>query len=170
MGEKRCVHFVNTDDSRRLYNEFLQHIGGINDNSFIRVLDPDIDEDNELNCPQIISHSSYYDSEKLSIILQTCKNKFTIFSTNIQSINAKIDELRLFMEHLKTYNFMFSVICIQESWLSEGTDTSLIQLERYKCIPQGKCCSSKGGLINYLHENVNYKLKLELTKYTTWDG
>ncbi len=40
-------------------NEFLQHISGINDNSFIRVLDPDIDEDNELNCPQIISHSSY---------------------------------------------------------------------------------------------------------------
>ncbi len=26
--------------------------------------DPDIDEDNELNCPQIIRHSSYYDSEK----------------------------------------------------------------------------------------------------------
>ncbi len=51
---------------------------------------------------------------------------------------------------------MFSVICIQESWLSEGADTSLIQLEGYKCIPQGKCCSSKGGLIIYLHENFNY--------------
>ncbi len=67
------------------------------------------------------------------------------FSTNIQSINAEIDELRLFIEHLKTYNIMFSVICIQESWLSEGADTSLIQLECCKCIPQGKYCSSKGG-------------------------
>ncbi len=65
---------------------------------------------------------------------------------------------------------MFSVICILETWLSEGADTSLIQLEGYKCIPQGKCCSSKGGLIIYLHENFNYKLKLELTKYTTWEG
>ncbi len=62
LNGKRCVHFVNTSDSRRLYNEFLKHIVGINDNSFIRGLDPDIDEDNELNCPHIISHSSYYDS------------------------------------------------------------------------------------------------------------
>ncbi len=137
---------------------------------FIRVLDPDIDEDNELNCPQIISHSSYYDSEKIFIILQTCINKFTIFSTNIQSINAKIDELRLFIEHLKTYNFMFSVICIQESWLSKGSHKSLIQLDRYKCIPHGKWCSSKGGLIIHIHENLNYKLLLELTKYKTQEG
>ncbi len=64
MGEKKCVHFVTTGDSRRLDNALLQHIGGINDNSFIRDLDRDIDEDNELNCPQIISHSSYYYSEK----------------------------------------------------------------------------------------------------------
>ncbi len=63
----------------------------------------------------------------------------------------KIYELRLFIEHLKTFNFLFSVICIQESWLSEGADTSLIQLEGYKC------CSSKGGFIIYLHENFNYK-------------
>ncbi len=83
QGGKQCVHFANTGDSRRFDNEFHQHINGINDNSFIRVLDHDMDEDNELNCPQIISHSSYYDLEKLSIILQTCKNKFTIFGTNI---------------------------------------------------------------------------------------
>ncbi len=91
-------------------------------NSIIRVRDPDIDGDNELNHPQIISHSLYYDSEKLSTTLQACKNNFTIFTTNIQSINANIDELRLFIEHLNTLNFMFSAICIQESWLSEGAD------------------------------------------------
>ncbi len=102
--------------------------------------------------------------------MHICKNEFTIFSTNIQSINAKIDELRLFIEHLKIFNFMFSVICIQERWLSEGADTSLIQLEGYKCIPQGKYFSSKRGLIIYLHENFKYKLKLELNNYTTWEG
>ncbi len=94
MGENWCELIVITTGDLELDNKFLQHIGGINDNSFIRFLDPDIDEDNELNCPQIISHSSYYDSENISTILQTCKNKFTIFSTNRQSINAKIDELR----------------------------------------------------------------------------
>ncbi len=65
---------------------------------------------------------------------------------------------------------MFSVICIEETWLSEGADTFLIQLEGHKCIPQGKICISKRGLIIYLHENFNYTLKLELIKYTTWEG
>ncbi len=139
----------------------------INDNSFIRVIDPDIDEDNELYCSQIISHSSYYEYGKLSTTLQAYKNKFTIFSTNIQSINAKSDELRLFIEHLNTFNFMFSAICIQESWLSEEADTSLIQLKWYECVPQGKICSSKGELIIYLHEKFKYKLKLKRDKYTT---
>ncbi len=64
---------------------------------------------------------------------------------------------------------MFSVIYIQESWLIEGGDTSLIQLEAYKCIPQGKSCSSQGGLIIYLNETFNYKLKPERTKYKTWE-
>ncbi len=30
--------------------------------------------------------------------------------------------------------------------------------------PQGKCCSSKGGLIIYLHEIFNYKLKHAITR------
>ncbi len=109
----------------------------------------------------------------LKIYLQHCKhvkNKFTIISTNIQSINAIIDELRLSIEYLKTFNFMFNAICIHESWLSELADTSLIQLEGYKCIPQVQFCSFKGGLMIYLHENIKYKLKLELNNYTTWGG
>ncbi len=43
---------------------------------------------------------------------------------NVQSINAKIDELKMFVEHLKTFDFQFSAICIPESPLSEGDDIS----------------------------------------------
>ncbi len=35
----------------------------------------------------------------------------------------------LFIESLKAFNFMFSAIYVQESWLFEGSDTSLNQLE-----------------------------------------
>ncbi len=65
---------------------------------------------------------------------------------------------------------MFSAICIQESCLFEGADTSLIQLEGYKCIPQANFVVLKRGLMIYLHENFKYKLKLELNNYTTWEG
>ncbi len=125
---------------------------------------------NKTTNPKIINHSSYYDSGTLLSTLQTCKNKFTILSTNIKSINAKIDELRLFIEGIKNYNFMFSAICVQERWLLEGDDTSLIQLDGYEYIPQGKVCSTKGGLIIYLHKNFKHKLKLKFDKYEIWEG
>ncbi len=65
---------------------------------------------------------------------------------------------------------MFSAICIQESWLSVSDDTSQIKLEGYKCILQGKTCSSIGGLTIYFHENFKHEPKLRLTQYTTWEG
>ncbi len=65
---------------------------------------------------------------------------------------------------------MFSAICVQESWLLKGDDTSLIQLDGYECIPQGKVCSTKGGPIIYLHEHFKHKLKLKFDQYETWEG
>ncbi len=74
----------------------------------------------------------------------------------------------MFVEHLKTFDFQFSAICIQESWLSEGDDISQIQLEGYKRIPQGKSCSSNGGLIINLQDKFDYTYKSRLTNYNTW--
>ncbi len=64
--------------------------------------------------------------ENLKSTLINYKNKFSIFSTNIQSINEKFNELQIFVERLKQANYMFIAICIQESWLSESNDTSQI--------------------------------------------
>ncbi len=113
------------------------------------------------------NHSPYYDVEKLSLTLNSYNNKFCIFSITIQSINAKIDEHRIFIECLKRINYTFSAICIQESWLSEDNDMSQIQLEGYNCILQGKSCSSKGGLIIYSHEKFEHVQRLKLNKYAT---
>ncbi len=40
-----------------LDHDFLEHIGGVQYNSFINVLDSDIDENDDLIQPQIINHS-----------------------------------------------------------------------------------------------------------------
>jgi hypothetical protein len=120
-----------------LDKEFLQHMGGVDGNSLINILETDADENLESYQPQIICHSPYYDHDKLVSTLTKSKNYFSILSTNAQSINAKFDELKLFIEDLKTLDLEFSAICIQESWLSEGDDTSQIQLDGYKCIYTG---------------------------------
>ncbi len=136
--------------------------------SLINILE--IDENDDQNQTHIICHSPYYDFDRLTSTLHNNKNNFSILSTNMQSINAKIDELRIFLEKLKKINYEFSAICVQESWLAENDDTSQIQLEGYQCIPQGKSCSSKAGLIIYLSNKFEYTSNLVLTKYKTWEG
>ncbi len=62
------------------------------------------ENDDEINTPQLIIHSPYYDWETLIATLVKKKKEFSIFSTNIQSIHEKIDELRIFIKQLKLVN------------------------------------------------------------------
>ncbi len=90
------------------YKEFLQHIGGVDDNSLTNILETDTEENSEIFAPQIIFHFPYYDNDNLIPILTKSKNVFSILNTNIKSINAKFDEFKIFIEHLKkmTLNLM----------------------------------------------------------------
>lgn len=48
-----------------LDKDFLQHVGGIEKNSFINVLHANTDNDDDDDEIQIISHSPYYDMDNL---------------------------------------------------------------------------------------------------------
>ncbi len=61
---------------------------------------------------------------------------------------------------IKQFDFMFSVICVQESWLEEDSDTSQIQLEGYKCILQGRSSSTKADLLFIFMKTLNMILNL----------
>ncbi len=99
------------------------------------------------------------------------KNKgFSILSSNIQSINAKINELKIFIEELREKGLEFQVICVQETWLKDEDDTSAFEIEGYKMIPQGSSCSTKGGLMVYLLDKYEYEYKSKLTGYESWEG
>jgi hypothetical protein len=64
----------------------------------------------------------------------------------------------------------FSAICTQESYISDDDDLTLLEIEGYKLIRQGRSCSKNGGLIIYLHEKFDFEHKLKLNKYKTWEG
>ncbi len=95
-----------------LDEDIFKNIGGVDNNSFVKIIDADVDEDEDMNQIQVMHHSSYYVIENLKTTLKNYKNKFSIFSTNIQSINAKFNELQFFVERLKKAIYMFSAICI----------------------------------------------------------
>ncbi len=159
-----------------LDNDVLNSIGGnSNSHSLEKIIESGFEihtteETTELEMePEMIKHSSYHDISQVVSALKNCKNKFSILSSNIQSLGAKWAELQIFLKRLRDQNCIFSALCFQETWLEEGTDISQYQLEGYEAIPQGKHCSKAGGLIIYLHKNFKYVKKTAI-KHDTWEG
>ena len=104
-------------------------------------------------------------TDHLNILADEYKDRLSIFSSNIQSKYAKFNELEIFIEELNTINFKFNVICLQESWITDNSDLSQIQLPGYNCIIQGNSCSEKGGLVIYIDTRLKYEVLINLSEY-----
>ena len=101
--------------------------------------------------------------------LQFGKGRLSIMSLNSQSINAKFDELRLFINRINTVEEI-GVVCLQETWTSENEDIRLFQLPNYKLFHKGKKCCNHGGLFMYVHERFDVE-PLDLAfACTKWEG
>ena len=153
------------------HGNILMHFGGLDRNSLIRILNPN-DEDQSIfyDEPSIIKNSPYYHGDKLINELNTKTNNFNILSLNCESINSKFDQINITIEQFKRNGCTFSAVCLQESWLSDDSDTSLFQLDRYNQISQGKRCSTRGGLIIYLKDTIKYKLIDIEANSNIWEG
>ena len=97
-------------------------------------------------------------------------HSFNIFSLNCQSINAKIDEIKIKIKQMESVNCTFDAICLQEYWLSNDADLSLFKLDNYNIISKGKTCSAHGGLVIYLHNSYRHKNILTNVKSDIWEG
>ncbi len=158
-----------------LDSDILHGFGGNADShSFIRIIQSETDRENDdisefeqEHC--IIKHSSYHDFDKLVSVLKSHKNKFCVFSQNIQSIGAKWNELQIFIQRLKNQGLFFSAICLQETWLDDNANIKDYDLDDYEPISQGKHCTNAGGLLIYLHKKFKHTVKKQL-KYDTWEG
>ena len=96
-----------------------------------------------------------YITLSLECKLPSAKENVTVFSLNIQSINAKFDYLSALVKYLSSNGIAFSATCLQESWLSKEDGVNFFQIPNYNIIHHGKTCSGHGGLIIYLHENYS---------------
>ena len=110
------------------------YTGGI-EKKILNILDIN-SNNNENNELPPIRQSSYYDFENVYSVAKNNNKHFSILSSNIQSINAKFSELEAFVNDLSSLHFKFSIICLQDSWLSDTDDLSLIQLSGYDYIPR----------------------------------
>ena len=75
---------------------------------------------------------------------------------NIQTINTKFDKLKIILDDINQHH-PISVICRQETHLDENDSTLSFELNDYQLISKGRYCSNAGGLIIYIHNDVNFK-------------
>jgi hypothetical protein len=129
----------------------LEPLGGTQINSLNTILDQlDLAE----NEPDLLSASHYFETASLSEKLKCAQKPFSLLSLNVQSIHAKIDELRLLLRSLSPSEQLIDVLCLQETWMSKNDDASQIQLEGYSCLLQGKSISAHGGLAFYVRDGL----------------
>lgn len=116
-----------------------------------------LNDDTDENEPHPIEKSKYYNDDNFISMMSNKTNPFTVLSMNIQSINAKFDELKIYIEILKKNGISYNAICIQESWLRNDTNTTLYDLEGYNLISKGSRVTSHGGLAIYLKQEYTYE-------------
>ena len=151
--------------------EYNTHIRGLEcnqTNSLNYVLNNDVGNGEE--SIEIIKHSPYFDNEEFIQFSVDKKNQFTLLSLNIQSINAKFDQLQIFLKKMNEKSFQFDVLCLQETWLNETSCFSLLDIEDYNFIPQSSLCSAHGGLAFYLHKKYMFKKLPIYVQSEVWEG
>ena len=131
--------------------------------------DNDINFDNETeNEPWLFQNSPYYHTHEFCRLLDSKRDAFIILSLNCQSLHAKFEYLRTYLESYN--NYKIGAVCLQETWLAADSDLSLLQLDGYNLISVGKSCSAHGGVAIYLHENFNFKIIDHGMSSDIWDG
>ena len=116
-----------------------------------------------------ITLSPYIDMHALSDKLYESKSNFSIVSLNAQSINAKFDEFQIAINEINNKHEV-SIICIQESWLSSDSDTSLFDIPNYQLVAKGKYCSNHGGLLTYVHKDFYWENIAINDETTAWEN
>ena len=118
--------------------------------------------------PSLLQLSPYYNNESLVEFLNKNPDSFKLISLNCQSLNSKYDELKIFFEECCSSDF--HAICLQETWLSDQSDTDLLQLNGYQLISKGKSASQHGGVAIYLKSDLKYNMLSINSQSNLWDG
>ena len=135
-------------------NSFIHNTGLNEKNSFPHLLDaigPSVENESDL-----IEQSKFYDEHEFKSVLQKFNSKISILSLNCQSINAKFDKIKIFLDDINDMNSL-SIICIQETWSQDDIDMTVFNLPNYTMLCANRRISAHGGLIIYVPDDFAFK-------------
>ena len=100
------------------------------------------DDNNHDEMPNLFTHSPYFDNASAIKVMKSTNGSPSILSLNCQSLQSKFDQLLIYLQLFEDANCPFSIICLQETWLKDNYDVSLLQLEGYNFIHATSSCSA----------------------------
>ena len=156
-----------------LEDEILRHADIIKSSLLTTFSTPDDDDDrfNPANSGvPTLQKSEYLSPEHISTYMKQNRDKFTLMSLNLNSLNTKISELRIFVEDLQSQNLGFTVIAVQEARINAKTINVLNEYEipGYKLEAQEcQIDSQNGGLAFYIKDGYTAKIRKNLCKKST---
>ena len=148
----------------------LRHFGGFEQNSLLHLLNEEHSHDLEQGMLDVLQLSPYTDEYSLTSVIKFKQHDFKIISLNCQSLSAKIDNLKMLMHNLDNQQVYIDAICLQESWLSDLSDLSLLHVEGYQLISMAKHCSAHSGLVIYLSNKYQHEVLNIHEQSNLWDG
>ena len=98
----------------------------------------------ENNAPSLFSNSLYIENKDYKNLLYTNKNIFNLISLNCQSLTAKYDEIKHFIETRHSDQIQKSTVCLQETWFTQDNYLSLFHIKGYNLISRCRSCSAHG--------------------------
>ena len=148
----------------------LRHFGGFEQNSLLHLLNEEHSHDLEQGMLDVLQLSPYTDEYSLTSVIKFKQHDFKIISLNCQSLSAKIDNLKILIHNLDNQQVYIDAICLQESWLSDLSDLSLLHVEGYQLISMAKHCSAHSGLVIYLSNKYQHEVLNIHEQSNLWDG
>ena len=120
--------------------------------------------------PDFQSECFYFTEAQLKAQGDRIRNSFSLLTLNAQSARAKIGDIVRLTNQLARSGIVFDTICLQETWLSDNDDYSLLSLENYTLISKSKHASAHGGLITFVHNSYQAKIIFTTPPSTNWEG
>ena len=138
----------------------------MNINSLNNVLNVAINKNEENEIP-LIKHSPYVNTDELISFCVEKANNLTIISLNVQSLNAKFDQIQKLSSQLKSKRVQFNAICLQETWLTENSDLTSFQIPGYTLFHKVRFAAHMQAW-QFMYRNIiniNYCLAINTRKY-----
>ena len=105
----------------------------------------------------------YYSADSFKRMKFNSSKEFSILHLNIHSIEAHIEDLRI---ALQLIDYKFDFICLSESLIIEDTEPKInINIDSYQAAVGTATRSTKGGVLIYVKEGINFEPRQDLVIY-----